>query len=223
MKHRQAARPCRRLRRRRRTAPTIRSACGAVELRLERRAQRTGREDPAVADAASPSITRIERSLASDGFCKPSSITMTLGARVAARSARPRRGHARRSSARRARAAAARRRHHGACAPASTTTDRRAGRHSRGSERTAARPRRAAFGDRDRGRGLAGAADGEIADADDRDAGARARAAPSAAPRWRHRSPQWGDSSAAVNPGFAPPERRRMHRAQRRSRSNCMR
>ena len=69
-------------------SPITSSASARRELRVERRAQRTGRKHPAVADAARgrrPPAS--DRSLASDGFWKPSSITMTSApaARAAAR------------------------------------------------------------------------------------------------------------------------------------------
>ena len=115
------------------TAPTISSAMRAIELRLERRAQRAGRKHAAVADAAGAvdhqdrEVLRKRRILESvvhhDDAC----------ALFPREPQRPRRGSPRRPSARRARAAAARRRPARRCAPASTDhAGRQAGRHSRG-------------------------------------------------------------------------------------------
>ena len=65
--------------RRRAALPDHDQRIGAGELGGERRAQRAGRDNLAVADAAAlPSTTRTEKSFCSDGFWKPSSMTMTL-------------------------------------------------------------------------------------------------------------------------------------------------
>ena len=143
---------------------------------------------------------------------------------------RRRRGRAPRWSARRAPAAAARRR------PRRARCSRRIDPHRTGERAAIAaaeheRPpagRRQHLRHRDRGRRLAGAAERQIADADDRNAGGAARPRHPPAPRPRHRSRPSGDSRPAARPAGRHQNDgsrivRTVRRPPRRSRRNCIR
>ena len=93
----------------------------------------------------SPSTTAMDRSLCSDGFCKPSSMTIALAPSAIASRAPAGRSRETMAGAIRAREGAARRRRRAApWRPGSTRTGPAGARHSRGRERTGARPPRSA-------------------------------------------------------------------------------
>ena len=199
-----------------RAAARSRAARAARASCAERRAQRAGRKHAAVADAAAAIDHRDRESLCSDGFCRPSSITMMLAPAARAAAAPATRSRATIVGAARASSS-------GSSPTSAARCVRRVDPHRarRAAAIAAAQKERPLAGgrqqprDRDRGRRLAGAAEREIADADDRNAGARPRLRMRARRRPRHRraraapaAPPQGPASATRRPAHASPSRR---------------